>query len=99
MGRQHRLAMQLRKALPEGEGMSEILYTLVRHDGGWAYEANGTFSEPFATRDAARKAALAAAREQSAPGERVSITYEDEQGRWHREVDGTADRPHASVEP
>jgi hypothetical protein len=78
--------------------MTEIVYKLVKHDGGWAYEANGTFSEPFATREAAHQAALAAADEQSAPGERVKITYEDEQGRWHSEVDGATDRPHVKVE-
>ena len=30
--------------------MSKITYKIVKHDGGWAYEANGTFSEPFPTR-------------------------------------------------
>jgi len=24
--------------------MSEIVYKVIRHDGGWAYQANGTFS-------------------------------------------------------
>jgi hypothetical protein len=37
--------------------MSTIRYKVVKHDGGWAYEAYGTYSEPFATRDSARKAA------------------------------------------
>jgi hypothetical protein len=31
--------------------MSKITYKVVKHDGGWAYEANGTYSEPFPTRD------------------------------------------------
>ena len=33
--------------------MSKITYKVVKHDGGWAYEANGTSSEPFPTRDSA----------------------------------------------
>ena len=37
--------------------MSSVIYKVVKHDGGWAYEANGTYSELFPTREAARKAA------------------------------------------
>jgi len=29
--------------------MSKITYRVVKHDGGWAYEANGTYSEQFQT--------------------------------------------------
>jgi Uncharacterized protein conserved in bacteria (DUF2188) len=65
--------------------MSKITYKVVKHDGGWAYEAKGTYSEPFPTRDAARKAAKLAASEQAAPGETTQISYEDEKGRWHRD--------------
>jgi Uncharacterized protein conserved in bacteria (DUF2188) len=72
--------------------MSAITYKVVRHDDGWAYRANETFSEPFPTRDAARKAARLAAREQSAPGEAAKISYEDEKGCWHTEVDSGTDR-------
>ena len=78
--------------------MSKITYKIVKHDGGWAYEANGTFSEPFRTRDSARKAAKLAAGEQREPGETTQISYEDEKGRWHTEVDAGTDRPKTSVE-
>jgi hypothetical protein len=78
--------------------MSEIIYKVLRHDGGWAYKANETFSEPFRTREAAQKAARLAASEQAEPGETVKISYEDEKGRWHSEVDSGTDRPTASVE-
>jgi hypothetical protein len=81
-----------------GSNMSKITYKVVKHDGGWAYEANGTFSEPFPTRDSARKAAKLAAGEQAAPGETTQISYEDEKGRWHTEVDAGTDRPKTSVE-
>jgi hypothetical protein len=73
--------------------MSTITYKVVKHDGGWAYEANGTYSEPFPTRDSARKAAKLAASEQAAPGETTQISYEDEKGRWHNEVDSGTERP------
>ena len=78
--------------------MSLIIYKVVKHDGGWAYEANGTFSEPFPTRDAARNAAKLAASEQAAPGNATQISYEDEKGRWHDEVDSGATPPRAIVE-
>jgi hypothetical protein len=78
--------------------MSKIVYTVVKHDGGWAYEANGTYSEPFLTRESARKAAKLAASEQKAPGETTPISYEDKNGRWHNEVDGGTDRPETEVE-
>lgn len=78
--------------------MSKVTYKVIRHDGGWAYEANGTFSEPFPTRDAARKAASLAAREQATPGETAKISFEDEKGHWHTETDSGTDRPITSVE-
>jgi hypothetical protein len=78
--------------------MSKIVYRVVKHDGGWAYEANGTYSEPFPTREAARKAAKLAANEQATPGETTPISYEDEKGRWHDEVAACGDRPKAEVD-
>jgi len=78
--------------------MSQITYKVVKHDGGWAHEANGTYSEPFPTRDAARKAAKLAASEQVTPGETTKISYEDEKGRQHAEVDSGTDRPATIVE-
>ena len=53
--------------------MSRITYQIVQHDGGWAYRADETFSETFATHDLAREAAERAAREQAAPGEATII--------------------------
>ena len=76
--------------------MNKITYKVVKHDGGWAYEANGTYSEKFATREAARKAAKLAASEQAAPGETTPISYEDK-GRWHDEVAAGTDRPKTAV--
>lgn len=77
--------------------MDKVIYTIVKHDGGWAYEANGTYSEPFPTREAAHNAAKRAASEQAVPGEATRISYEDEKGRWHSEVDSGTDRPTTAV--
>ena len=78
--------------------MNTITYKVVRHDGVWAYEVNGTYSEPFPTRDVARKAARLAASEQAAPGKTTKISYEDAKGRWHNEVDSGTDRPKTTVD-
>jgi len=50
--------------------MSKITYHIVKHDGGWAYRVDETFSETFPTHDGARQAAERAAREQALPGRR-----------------------------
>jgi Uncharacterized protein conserved in bacteria (DUF2188) len=60
--------------------MSKITYEIVEHDGGWAYRANGVFSETFPSHDAARKAAERAAAEQVIAGETRGIVYEDKEG-------------------
>ncbi len=78
--------------------MSKITYHIVEHDGGWAYQADGVYSETFPTHDAARKAALRAAREQRVPGETVGISWEDKAGGWHEEIDEGDDRPITEVE-
>lgn len=64
--------------------MSKLVYRIVRHDGAWAHEVNGTFSEPFRTREQARAAARLAAREHGAPGEPTPIDYEDAPGSGTR---------------
>lgn len=78
--------------------MAKVVYRVVKHEDGWAYEARGTFSETFPTHDAALRAAKRAAGEQKVPGETVGIEYETEDGVWHEEVDPGADRPDTSVE-
>jgi hypothetical protein len=78
--------------------MNKLVYKVVQHDGGWAYEALGTFSETYPTPEAAREAARLAAREQSSPEAPTPIEYEDEKGHWHREVAGPNDRPQVEVE-
>lgn len=77
--------------------MTEVVYRIVEHDGGWAYKVGDTFSETFASRDAARSAAHRAAAEQHVAGQTRSISWEDSSGQWHSEVSDGGDRPDAYV--
>lgn len=77
--------------------MTRVTYEIVQHDGGWAYRVDGVYSEPFATHDAALRAAQRAAGEQRIPGDDVGITYEDAQGRWREEMSDGSDRPETEV--
>ena len=77
--------------------MTKVIYEVVPHDGGWAYRVNGTYSEPFPSRDEARSAAERAAAEQGTPGATEGISWEDDRGRWHSEVSEGDDRPDAEV--
>jgi hypothetical protein len=78
--------------------MAHLTYHIVRHDGGWAYKADGVFSETFPTHDAARRAAERVAGEQRVSGDTVGISWEDEAGGWHDELVEGTDRPSTDVE-
>ncbi len=78
--------------------MPKVIYQIVEHDGGWAYQVDGVFSETFPSRELARKAADQAAKEQVLPGETTDILYEDEEGRWRLEQTRSGDRPETDVE-
>lgn len=77
--------------------MTKITYEIVKHDGGWAYRVDETYSEAFPTHDAARKAAELAASEQEEPGKATAISYEDKKGHWHSERSAGDDRPVVKV--
>jgi hypothetical protein len=77
--------------------MTKVTYEIVEHDGGWAYKADGVFSEPFPSHDAARQAAERAAKEQIVPGDTTKIVYEDKAGHWHQELAAGSDRPKTDV--
>ena len=72
--------------------MSDVIYEIVQHDGGWAYKVDGVFSETFPT----HTEALAAA-QQEIPGDTEDIEYEDDTGKWHTETISGRDRPHTVV--
>ena len=77
--------------------MTNVTYRIVEHDDGWAYKVGDVFSETFPSHDAALTAAKRAAAVQRAPGETTPIHYEDEEGKWHEELDRGDDRPETSV--
>ena len=73
--------------------MTDITYTVVQHDGGWAYKLEDVFSETFTSHDIALAAARRAAAEQRVGGETTGISYQDEAGAWHEEIAQGDDRP------
>ncbi len=77
--------------------MSRLVYEIVEHDGGWAYRADGVFSETFPTHDLARHAADRAAREQRLSDTDRGISWEDKDGHWHDEIAAGDDRPTTEV--
>ncbi len=78
--------------------MVDVVYTIVEHDGGWAYKAGDVFSETFPDRAVAESAADRVAALQRVPGESEAISWEDEQGRWHDETASGSDRPNTAVQ-
>ena len=78
--------------------MAHVIYKVVRHEDGWAYTVTGTFSETFRTHAEALAAARRAAGEQRVAGQTEGIEYEDENGKWHRELARGDDRPQTDVE-
>ena len=78
--------------------MSHITYKVVQHDSGWAYTADGTYSETFPNHDAALRAARRAAGEQRLSGDTAGISWEDPNGRWHEELSVGDDRPETEVQ-
>ncbi|MGF0537048.1 DUF2188 domain-containing protein [Agrobacterium sp. ES01] len=77
--------------------MADITYHVVKHDEGFAYRLGDVYSEPFPTHEDALAAARAVATEHGLSGDDAEISFQDADGRWHREhADGT-DRPASSV--
>jgi hypothetical protein len=77
--------------------MAEVTYTIVEHDGGWAYKVGTVFSEPYPTHERALVAARRAASEQRTPGRSEVISYQDESGKWHEETAAGNDRPNTVI--
>ena len=76
----------------------KLVYKIVEHDGGCAYQSNGTFSETYPSHDAACAAVRRVAREQAVPGDDVGINFEDATGHWHEELSAGGDRPDVAIE-
>jgi hypothetical protein len=77
--------------------MTEVIYEIVEHNGGFAYRVGDVFSETFATHAAAREAAQQAAQRQQLQGSPDVIQYQDSDGKWHKEVATGTDHPQAEV--
>jgi len=77
--------------------MTKVVYKILEHDGGWAYQVGSTYSETFPTHDDAVRAAERAAGEQQIAGKSDGIEYEDSSGRWHEELSDGRDRPQTEV--
>jgi hypothetical protein len=60
--------------------VTKLVYKILQHDGGWAYEADGTISETFASHDEAFEAARRAAdvqAEPTDPGDPPEVSVQD----------------------
>lgn len=77
--------------------MTQLVYEIVEHDGGWAYKVGNVYSEAFPTHEMARLAAEQAAAEQRQGGQDEEIEYEDSRGVWHQEHAPGGDRPDTEV--
>jgi len=77
--------------------MTKIVYEIIKHDGGWAFKLGDTISQSYQTHQGAYDAARRVAVEQMRPGETVGISWEDERGRWHDEVEPGDDRPEVDI--
>jgi len=75
-----------------------VVYRIVEHDGGWAYQVGDVFSETHPTRREAVIAAEQAAAAHERGGDDTRIEYQDEDGRWHEEIESGDDRPEADVQ-
>jgi hypothetical protein len=77
--------------------MAKVVYRVVEHNGGWAYQVDHVYSETFGSHDRARRAAERAAAEQRLSGEEAAISFQDAEGRWHEQLIEGDDRPDTSV--
>ncbi|UUP17881.1 hypothetical protein [Nitratireductor thuwali] len=80
------------------EARSHVVYRVVEHDGGWAYAVGDVFSETYATRSQAERAAEQAAAAHESAGSDAYVEYQDREGRWHGEMEPGESRPVTDVE-
>jgi len=73
--------------------MTKIIYEVVEHDGGWAYQVDGVFSETFPSHDLARRARIAQRRNKSSRETRRAFRTKT------RMVVGTTKRRQAVIDP
>jgi hypothetical protein len=77
--------------------MTNVVYEVIEHDGGWAYKVGETISETFPSHDEARIAATKAATEHEQSGTAEEIEFQTRKGEWRTEHADGADRPRTIV--
>ncbi|HTH97939.1 MAG TPA: DUF2188 domain-containing protein [Stellaceae bacterium] len=78
--------------------MTNVIYEIVEHDGGWAYRVGDSYSETYRTHDEAAAAVRLAAAEQQVAGSDEALLYEDAKGVVHEELSRGSDRPETQVQ-
>ena len=76
----------------------KVVYRVLEHNGGWAYQVGDVYSETFPTHDEARQAAERAASEHQLAGATEPIEFETADGKWHQQLAQGDDRPDTEVE-
>lgn len=74
-----------------------LTYRVGRHDTGWAYQLDQTWSETFGSHELALAAAREAAARQRVAGSDAVISYEGPSGHWYTEPVSGEDRPETFV--
>ena len=77
--------------------MTNIVYEIVEHDGGWAYKLGDVFSETYPSKELATAAANDVAERQQVAGEPEVVQYQDAEGSWREESVSGDDRPEVDV--
>ncbi len=78
--------------------MAKITYHIVEHDGGWAYQVNGVFSETFPSHDLAQGGGAARGSGAARAGRNPSHLVGRRRRQWHEELARGDDRPETDVE-
>ena len=66
--------------------MGRFVYQVVRHEKGWAYRLEHTYSQVFPTQSDAIAAAKATAREMHESDDETIVRVEDRPLRWRTEL-------------
>ena len=77
--------------------MTNIVYEIVEHDGGWAYKLGDVFSETYPSKELATAAVNDVAERQQVAGEPEVVQYQDAEGVWREESVSGDDRPEVDV--
>ncbi len=78
--------------------MAQVIYRVVEHDEGFAYQVNDAYSETFPSHEAALAAAREAAQRQQLEGPDEEILYQDSDGKWHEEFARGDTHPETEVD-